>query len=811
MSGFMHGRAVINVQAALRAILLTALLVLAACAGPPSDLEDMQADVDWGAIALASEEQISWREDVQPVLEQRCVVCHGCFDAPCQLKLTSYEGLIRGANPAKVYDLGRIKAAEPTRLYIDAQTDKEWREKGFHPVLAETDVQSEQDAADFMRQSVLYRMLRLKQRNPQPRTGLLPAAVTLDISRKQTCTAEDKVAKFERDHPLWGMPYGMPNLAEGEYATLVSWLAQGAHGPEPREVAPEELQQVAQWDAFLNGPTLREQLMGRYLYEHLFLGHMHFAGTSEPSFYRLVRSATPPGEPIRELATVRPFDDPGPDPFWYRLRPYDSSIVAKSHVIYEISAAKLKRFRELFLEPDYAVAELPGYSMPDAANPFIIFDAIPERSRFMFLLDDARFFIQGFIKGPVCRGQVALNVIEDQFWVLFANPAKMVNELEGEDKQAIQQYLSMPSSTQTLRLLATYTTYWKDQKAYLALKSEYWAKNWPTDQEAALDHIWDGDGTNPNAALTIFRSFDSAAVEFGLRGQFPDTTWIIDYPLLERIHYLLVAGYDVYGNVGHQLNSRLFMDFLRMEGEDNFLSFMPQESRQKIRATWYEGIRSKRKKYFEEPMIWLTNDSPINFVTDDPQTEFYKLVLEHLGPMAGPPDYINRCTGLDCDEPTERQSLLDANSIMRKLSELQGEQLQIFPELAFVRVGMDDGGPDLVYSLIVNRDWSNMTSFLENAEKGERDPSGDTLTVLRGFYGSYPNFFFLVPHDQLEAFVAHAATVQTAADYQGFVARFGVRRTRTDFWAQADWFQETYFAEQPVAAGIFDLNRYENR
>jgi hypothetical protein len=524
-----------------------------------------------------------------------------------------------------------------------------------------------------------------------------------------------------------------------------------------------------------------------------------------------VRSATPPGEPIRELATVRPFDDPGPNPFWYRLRPYDSSIVAKSHVLYELSATKLKRFRELFLEPDYAVAELPGYSMPDAANPFIIFDAIPERSRFMFLLDDARFFIQGFIKGPVCRGQVALNVIEDQFWVLFANPAKMLNDIDGEDRQALQQYLSMPSSTQTLRLLAAYTTYWKDQKAYLALKSKYWAKHWPADQNEALDHIWDGDGTNPNAALTIFRNFDSAAVEFGLRGQFPDTAWIIDYPLLERIHYLLVAGYDVYGNVGHQLNSRLFMDFLRMEGEDNFLTFMPQESRQEIRATWYEGIRSKRKKYFEEPMNWLANDSPINFVTDDPQTEFYNLVLEHLGPMAGPSDYLNRCTGLDCDEPTERQSLLDANSIMRKLAQLQGEQLQIFPELAFVRVGMDDGGPDLVYSLIVNRDWSNMTSFLEDADKGDRDPSGDTLTVLRGFSGSYPNFFFLVPHDQLEAFVAHAATVQTAADYQGFVARFGIRRTRTDFWAQADWFQKAYFAEQPVAAGIFDLNRYENR
>jgi len=27
--------------------------------------------------------------EVKPILENRCVVCHGCYDAPCQLKLTS--------------------------------------------------------------------------------------------------------------------------------------------------------------------------------------------------------------------------------------------------------------------------------------------------------------------------------------------------------------------------------------------------------------------------------------------------------------------------------------------------------------------------------------------------------------------------------------------------------------------------------------------------------------------------------------------------------------------------------------------------
>jgi hypothetical protein len=38
-----------------------------------------------------------WTE-VKPVIEQRCVVCHGCYDAPCQLKMSSIEGIERGAS-----------------------------------------------------------------------------------------------------------------------------------------------------------------------------------------------------------------------------------------------------------------------------------------------------------------------------------------------------------------------------------------------------------------------------------------------------------------------------------------------------------------------------------------------------------------------------------------------------------------------------------------------------------------------------------------------------------------------------------------
>ena len=55
--------------------------------------------------------------------------------------------------------------------------------------------------------------------------------------------------------------------------------------------------------------------------------------------------------------------------------------------------------------------------------------------------------------------------------------------------------------------------------------------------------------------LTIYRHFDSASVHKGAFGDIPKL-WVIDYPLLERIYYSLVAGFDVFGNTAHQLLSK---------------------------------------------------------------------------------------------------------------------------------------------------------------------------------------------------------------------------------------------------------------
>jgi hypothetical protein len=80
---------------------------------------------------------VSYAKDVQPILDRRCVVCHACYDAPCQFKATSWEGVARGASKTPVYHASRLHAADPTRLYVDATKASEWRMRGFFPALNE--------------------------------------------------------------------------------------------------------------------------------------------------------------------------------------------------------------------------------------------------------------------------------------------------------------------------------------------------------------------------------------------------------------------------------------------------------------------------------------------------------------------------------------------------------------------------------------------------------------------------------------------------------------------------------------------------
>jgi hypothetical protein len=370
---------------------------------------------------------------------------------------------------------------------------------------------------------------------------------------------------------------------------------------------------------------------------------------------------------------------------------------------------------------------------------------------------------------------------------------------------AAAELVSPSESVSTLKLFSIFTRYWKSQKQYLKTKEKFLEQVQKRDINEAMDYIWDGGGTNRNAALTIFRHYDSASVLYGLVGNYPETAWIIDYPLFERIHYLLVAGFDVYGNLGHQLNTRLYMDFLRMEGEDQFLLFLPPDDRRKIRDSWYQGIRKRRAKLMKEPMAWINIEVITGYKTDNPQMEFYRRIERHFGKNGVPMNSLNRCTQPSCDDESDFDTV---DRAMSNLSRLNGMDLEFFPDITLVKIVDPDRG-DRSYTLILNKSYKNLTSIFSNEEN--RDREGDTLSVIRGIVGSYPNFFFRVKVTDIDNFVYKLSNIHSSKDYHYAVTHYGIRRTDTRFWETADWFQENYAQQEPISSGILDLNRYRDQ
>ncbi|HEX6239887.1 MAG TPA: fatty acid cis/trans isomerase, partial [Polyangiales bacterium] len=401
--------------------LLLSACLLFACARPR--VPEASRSAAAGAQSSQAPEQL-WSA-AKTTLEQRCVVCHGCYDAPCQLQLGSFEGIERGASQIAVYEGSRLRAIDPTRLFVDAPSTPAWRDKGFFPVLPAQPA----DAAE----SLLVRMLQLKRQHPQPTTPTLSASdFDFEVERDQVCAEADDFDGFAKDHPLWGMPYGLPGVTEAEHAAIVGWVQAGSpHVHEP-VLGPEVLREIDVWEQFFNEPSLKTQLFARYIYEHLFLASLYFHGLEERTFFRLVRSRTPPGQAVQEIPTRRPFDDPGPGRVYYRLVRRVGRTLLKTHMPYALSQQRLSRWRELFVEPQYQVKKLPAYDPVTAANPFKAFVDLPVRSRYRFMLEEAEFTMMGFIKGPVCRGQVALDVIEDRFWISFVDPESQVVASEAD-------------------------------------------------------------------------------------------------------------------------------------------------------------------------------------------------------------------------------------------------------------------------------------------------------------------------------------------------------------------------------------------
>ncbi|EIZ1004014.1 fatty acid cis/trans isomerase [Vibrio vulnificus] len=778
-------------------LILAVVTLFAGCAtyaGLNYDQLFGEAEVRDRTEHVQSAQSAFFMHDVKPIIENRCVVCHACYDAPCQLKLSSVEGIDRGASKTLVYQGTRLTATAPTRLFEDAQTTQEWRDAGFHPVLNER----AQTGVANIDAGLIARLLQQKERHPLPQQDQLEG-FDFSIDREQTCPTIEEFDQYERTNPSWGMPFGMPNLSAKEHQTLMAWLENGAimndHIPLTREQAAE----ITRYEQMFNKSSRKNQLAARYIYEHLFLSHLYFSELEgEPRFFTMVRSSTPPGEPVQRIVTRRPYDDPGVERVYYRIIPEQGTIVDKTHMPFALNSQRMKDWKAWFIDADYVVEQLPSYDPEIAANPMSAFIDLPVKARFKFMLDNAQNTIMAYIKGPVCRGQLALNVINDRFWVFFLDPDKADIPEVNEFYRSQADNLKLPGELESNTLPVTnWVKYSTQQARYLEAKSEFinhWFKN---GTHLTTDIIWDGNGTNPNAALTVFRHFDSASVVQGLVGEKPKTAWVLDYALLERIHYLLVAGFDVYGNFGHQLITRMFMDFLRLEGESNFIALLPADMRHQEQSSWYQQQNRQLSDFLQRNVAPFSQPTSVVYKTDDPKSELFDILRRQVSPILNA-----RYEIVDTGMSVKNEALL------KSLNLVKGEKLLPIPQITMLMVKADTGKEQL-YTLLHNNAHLNISSLF-NEEKN-RDPANDSLTIVRGVVGSYPAAFFSLNENQVAEFVQIITAMESEQDYVKLLDKFAIRRSSTNFWSFSDKVHTWYRNDQPIEFGLLDYNRFENR
>ncbi|WP_439858682.1 fatty acid cis/trans isomerase [Pseudomonas sp. MBLB4136] len=738
-------------------------------------------------------EPVSYGRDVQPIFSRYCVACHACYDSPCQLNLGSGEGSARGAHKLPVYDGVRTEAQATTRLFLDAQGAQAWRRKGFFSVVEGQDSQA----------ALMARLLELGHQTPLPANARLPESLEIGIKRSNRCPLPDEFSTYARENPQAGMPFAVTGLASDDYRTLQRWLAEGA-AIDQQVLRPStaEARQIAAWEGLLNAEGDRETLVARWLYEHLFLAHLHFAGGEPGHFFQLLRSRTPSGQSVDPIATRRPNEDPG-TAFYYRLAPVQGVIVHKTHITYGLSAAKLARVKALFFADDWQVDSLPGYGAQRRANPFATFAAIPPQARYQFMLDDAEYFVRTFIRGPVCRGQIATDVIRDNFWTLFQDPRHDLYLTDAVYRARATPLLAMPGQFDAIGdLLGLWLDYRDKRNEYERLRMQAYA----TAPAPDWSHIWSG---NDNALLSIFRQHDSASVRKGLIGAVPQTLWWMDFPLLERTYYQLVVNFDVYGNVSHQAQTRLYFDLIRNGAEQNFLRLMPAESRLGLLDDWYQKS-GKLKLWLDYPGIDSRSASGLLLPLEDPKGGFAESLLLRYADLNARPDPINRCSGSRCFREGIGSELQGVEQALSRLASRPAAELKVInqlPETTLLRVEQANGRRE-VYSLLRNRAHSNVAFMLGEALRYQ--PERDTLTLYPGVLSSYPNFMFSLRAAEVPAFVAALERASDPTAFEPVVERWGIRRSHPEFWRYfhdlAAYIRET----EPIEAAVLDMNRYEN-
>jgi hypothetical protein len=762
-------------------------------------------DAPGAADAALATADISYQQDIQPIFDRRCVACHGCLGSPCNLKLDSYAGVARGAFGLNPYS-NHLRAYPRTDMDA-AKTLAEWREIGFYPVLPRAGAGSESKAAEArLADSLLYQFLAAGQAHNRP--GFSREALASRHTERFVhgcATTPAAAAEQLAAHPAMGMPFGFPALDAADFEAIERWIAAGAPGPSTAELRaaaePSRPDAVAHWETFFNHPDPRHQLVARFIYEHVYLATI-VLDDSPGDRFRLVRSTTAPGEPVDVIGTGLPYDDPyahaGIDRFWYRLEKLTAAPVQKNLFIWRLAPADRAHLEQLFFGADG-----PGAHWSESApldppwgigNPFEAFRAIPAEARYRFLLENAETVTSGVIYGPVCNGQTATYAVKDHFWVFFVDPAA------DPSVQDPQLGLSSWNAMMDRSMLGNADYVDAYNKALAELRPGGWS----------VDAIWDGDGTNPNAWLTVMRHNTNVSVLRGGRGGRPRTLWLMTYSGLERMYYDTVAGFEYWGGDLSKLQTLLFFNYLRQELEDNFLTLLPPADREPIRKTWTQGVGTLGLSLIPFGAGDKAGSATHEAGGGSPQQSLVELIdaiaERFTAAIAGPPDRLNPDVKPRVDLAEPIVGFADWEQALSTITVVEGQPFTRFlPSVILLR--LNSGHTSRVYSLVVNRVYKSQYTLV--FQDGQAVPKLYSLSAYPTIINGFPNLFVHLDMQQAGPFLDDLRGIATAADWARFKANYGILRNSAALWPFYDWINDWNFAHRGSAAGYLDLSYYD--
>ena len=223
--------------------------------------------------------------------------------------------------------------------------------------------------------------------------------------------------------------------------------------------------------------------------------------------------------------------------------------------------------------------------------------------------------------------------------------------------------------------------------------------------------------------------------------------------------------------------------------------------------SWYEGVDLGKIHYYPSPL-----PTKISFVTNEPKREFIEyIVKKHILPATQIAfDAVNyEPTGAYPALPEKYETKEDYLRAFRAVSRPGTPFFSLVNDYnantAYMRIRLKNG-KDFAITIVINRWHKNVTYLF--GEKGVLDSSKDSADFIPGLIGSYPNYFVDVREEDLPDFfdlLAHFD--KSPGDYER-LAKYGINRAEDRFWDAYDWFQKRFYEDEPVHAGLLDLNRY---